>query len=103
LCVFFSGRRKKETTTTFDHILCEVLGSISSALCELFICVLLLFSRRKKNPSLVCYRTATSQEERRRRSLNQEQVTTINQWDFVAMEEEDLQQLQVCCNAALPC
>jgi hypothetical protein len=35
--------------------------------------------------------------------LNQEQVTTINQWDFVAMEEEDLQQLQVCCNAALPC
>jgi hypothetical protein len=53
--------------------------------------------------SFVCYQTATSQEERRRRSLNQEQVTTINQWDFVAMEEEDLQQLQVCCNAALPC
>jgi len=35
--------------------------------------------------------------------LNQEQVTTINQWDFVAMGEEDLQHLQVRCNAALPC
>jgi hypothetical protein len=49
---FFSRRREKETTITFDHILCEVLGSISSALCELFICVLLLFSRRKKIQAL---------------------------------------------------
>jgi len=52
LCFFPAEEGKKETTATFDHILCQVLGSISSALCELFICVLLLFSRRKKIQAL---------------------------------------------------
>ncbi len=65
-----------------------------------FFCYL---AEGKKFQALFAIKQQHHKKERRRRSLNQEQVTTINQWDFLAMEEEDLQHLQVCCNAALPC